>query len=218
LVLAAPPPDLVSLLPTPSSEDSDLLEQGGALTVEVTPLSQPEATNRTQGQETQRQETKAIQNQVVSPQAASAPPKPTRPKLPALPSIAKVDAGAGIQNATPSGVPAAVPAGVPPAGPAPVEAPPKAVPKAQALVRGGVLRRVQPAYPIAAKAAQVSGVVTVEVSVNEQGDVTSARATSGPSLLRNAAVSAANGWKFKPSTLGGVPVKSTTVIAFRFSL
>src|SRR5262249_48631219 len=141
LVLAAPPPDLASLLPTPPSENSDLLEQGGALTVEVTPLSQPEATTRTQ-----RQETKAIQNQVVSPQAASAPPKPTRPKLPALPSIAKIDAGAGTQNATPSGVSAAVPAGVPPAGPAPVEAPPEAVPKAQALVHGGVLKRVQPAY------------------------------------------------------------------------
>jgi len=48
----------------------------------------------------------------------------------------------------------------------------------------------------------VSGAVVVEVTVDEQGNVISARAISGPPLLRDAAVDAARGWKFSTDDVG----------------
>ncbi len=60
--------------------------------------------------------------------------------------------------------------------------------------------------------------VMVEVTISEKGDVVSARAMSGPSLLRDAAVSAARRWKFKPSTRDGKPVSSVSTISFNFKL
>jgi protein TonB len=77
---------------------------------------------------------------------------------------------------------------------------------------------VQPSYPLSAKSARQSGTVTVEIIINESGDVISARAVSGPELLRNTAASAAKGWKFKPSTRDGRPVKATSTITFNFKL
>jgi protein TonB len=56
----------------------------------------------------------------------------------------------------------------------------------------------------------------VEVNINERGDVVSARAVSGPPLLRGAAVAAAKGWKFKPCTLSGKPIPSVNFITFNF--
>ena len=103
------------------------------------------------------------------------------------------------------------------AGPGPAE-PPKAVRTSAAIVHGGALRKVDPVYPANAREARITGVVTVEVSISEQGSVTSARAISGPPIFLNSAVSAARNWTFKPSTLGGVPVKTTTTIVFNFKL
>jgi len=80
------------------------------------------------------------------------------------------------------------------------------------------VKRVDPVYPAEARAARQGGAVTVEVTISEQGNVTSARALSGPPLLRSAAVTAARAWKFKASTLGGVPVSTSTTIVFNFKL
>jgi protein TonB len=85
-------------------------------------------------------------------------------------------------------------------------------------VVGGAITKVDPGYPAAAKQARQAGSVAVEVTISEQGIVTSARALSGPMLLRNAAVAAARAWKFRPSTLGGVPVTTSTTIVFNFKL
>ncbi|HSO73526.1 MAG TPA: energy transducer TonB, partial [Blastocatellia bacterium] len=78
--------------------------------------------------------------------------------------------------------------------------------------------RVEPTYPPLAKAARVSGSVVVEVTVDEAGGVISARAMSGHPLLKEAAVSAARGWRFSPTQLSGVPVKVIGTITFNFNL
>ena len=93
-----------------------------------------------------------------------------------------------------------------------------AVRQSPGVVLGGATKKVDPVYPVTAKVARLAGAVAVEVTISEQGIVTSARAVSGPPLLRNAAVNAARGWKFKASTLGGVPVTTTTTIVFNFKL
>lgn len=57
---------------------------------------------------------------------------------------------------------------------------------------------VPPDYPAAAAAARAEGVVIVEVKVDEKGQAAGARAVSGHALLQQAAVDAAERWRFNP--------------------
>jgi protein TonB len=105
--------------------------------------------------------------------------------------------------------------------PPPPQPTPKPVPKAP--ISGGVLNGKavslpKPAYPAVAKAARQTGTVTVQVTIDENGNVISARAVGGPPLLQAAAVSAARGAKFSPTKLSGQPVKVTGVITYNFQL
>jgi protein TonB len=106
----------------------------------------------------------------------------------------------------------------PPPAPQPT---PKPVPKAP--ISGGVLNGKaislpKPQYPAVAKAARQTGTVTVQVTIDENGGVISARAVGGPPLLQAAAVQAAYGARFSPTKLSGQPVKVTGVITYNFQL
>jgi len=90
-------------------------------------------------------------------------------------------------------------------------------------VSGGVLNGTAislpaPMYPDTARHLRVSGVVTVEVIVDETGKVISAEATSGPTTLRQVAAQAALRARFSPTKLSGQPVKVSGVINYKFSL
>lgn len=81
------------------------------------------------------------------------------------------------------------------------------------------IRRETPAYPEAARMAGVTGEVVVKVVVNEDGKVTEAKALSGPSLLKHAAVVAARGWRFRPfrlKSVDGAPAEAVGTITFVF--
>lgn len=91
------------------------------------------------------------------------------------------------------------------------------------VVRGGVLNGKaislpRPPYPAIARTARASGTVTVQVMIDEEGNVISASAVSGPPLLRAAAVDAARAAKFTPTLLAGQPVKVSGVINYNFTL
>lgn len=90
-------------------------------------------------------------------------------------------------------------------------------------VSGGVLNgkaksKPEPPYPAIAKAAKAQGTVTVQVVVDEQGRVTSARAVGGHPLLQQAAVQAARQATFEPTKLAGKPVKVSGVLTYNFAL
>lgn len=90
-------------------------------------------------------------------------------------------------------------------------------------ISGGVLNGValnlpSPIYPDAAKRLRVSGVVMIEVVVDETGKVISAQATSGPGALREVAVQAALRARFSPTKLSGQPMKVSGVITYKFAL
>jgi protein TonB len=82
--------------------------------------------------------------------------------------------------------------------------------------QGTAIVRVEPKFPPRALAEGVFGTVVVEVVVDEDGNVLSARALSGHPLLEEAAVNAALEWKFKPTTLNGISVKVKGNLTFAF--
>jgi TonB family protein len=83
--------------------------------------------------------------------------------------------------------------------------------------RGDVINKVQPQYPAIARRLNVSGAVSVRVSISEAGMVTEAKAVSGHPLLREAAEQAARQWVFRPATFNGAPVETRRVLMFVFS-
>jgi len=86
------------------------------------------------------------------------------------------------------------------------------------VLNGTALSLPPPAYPDAAKRSRTSGVVTVAVVLDETGKVVSATASSGPMMLRDAAVQAALKARFSPTKLSGQPVKVSGVINYKFAL
>jgi TonB family protein len=78
------------------------------------------------------------------------------------------------------------------------------------------VRLVKPVYPPNAQKMNIEGQVTIQVSLDEEGNVVSAKATAGPPLLRSVCEDAARKSKFKPATVGNQPVKATGFISYNF--
>ncbi len=79
-------------------------------------------------------------------------------------------------------------------------------------------RQSQPTYPPAAKSVRASGVVKVEVTVDENGEVAEIGKASGHAMLQSAAKDAIRKWRFKPFTRDGQPVKANGYVSFNFNL
>lgn len=75
-----------------------------------------------------------------------------------------------------------------------------------------------PVYPPAAKTFRTRGVVRVDVTISETGDVAEVQKTSGPAMLQAAAKDAIKKWKFKPFVRDGQPVKAIGYVSFNFNL
>jgi protein TonB len=91
------------------------------------------------------------------------------------------------------------------------------------LISGGVLNGKAislppPVYPDVARRMNAFGLVSVEVVIDTNGKVITAKALSGNNVLHAAAVQAALRARFSPTTLSGQPVKVTGVINYNFSL
>ncbi len=86
------------------------------------------------------------------------------------------------------------------------------------VLNGKAISKPAPPYPPAAKAARAQGTVTVEVIVDEEGKVISAKAVSGHPLLHASAESAARQARFSPTLLSGKPVKVSGIINYNFTL
>jgi protein TonB len=102
-----------------------------------------------------------------------------------------------------------------PAKPAPK---PITKPVSGGVLNGSAMSLPAPSYPEIAKRSRASGTVVVEVVIDEDGKVISAKAVNGPSLLFGAAVEAAKRARFSPTKLSGQPVKVTGIINYNFSL
>ncbi|HKR61471.1 MAG TPA: energy transducer TonB [Pyrinomonadaceae bacterium] len=85
------------------------------------------------------------------------------------------------------------------------------------VLNGKAVSLPKPEYPPIARNARVSGPVTVEIVIDESGNVISANAVSGHPMLRQSAVNAARQAKFSPTILAGRPTRVTGVITYNFT-
>jgi TonB family protein len=110
-----------------------------------------------------------------------------------------------------------------PSTPTPTSTPiptPMPTPKliAGGVVNGKAINLVKPKYPAPALAVGATGLVNVQVIIDENGNVISAKAVSGHVLLQEVAVAAAKETKFNPTILEGEKVRVSGVIAYNFTI
>ncbi|HVF55585.1 MAG TPA: energy transducer TonB [Pyrinomonadaceae bacterium] len=86
------------------------------------------------------------------------------------------------------------------------------------VINGKAISKPVPAYPSIGRAVNASGVVTVQILVDEEGRVVSAQATNGHPLLRATSVQAAYRARFTPTLLSNRPVKVSGFITYNFVL
>jgi len=79
-------------------------------------------------------------------------------------------------------------------------------------------QKTNPVYPPAARNMRMTGVVKIELIIDENGQVAEVQNTSGPIMLQRAATDAVRKWKFKPFTRDGQATKATGFVSFNFSL
>lgn len=90
---------------------------------------------------------------------------------------------------------------------------------AQSTTAPTVLTRAEPAYTEEARAAKITGTVTLQVTVGVDGTAQEIHVVKGidPGLDLNA-VEAVSKWKFKPGTKDGEPVAVRVNIEMNFRL
>ena len=128
-------------------------------------------------------------------------------------AIAPVAPGAG---GTGTGAPVAAKIDIKDEPPPPPPKPTPHAPISGGVMNGKAVHLVTPPYPAIARSAHAAGQVTVQVLIDENGNVVSAHATGGHPLLQAAAVAAARASKFTPTKLSGQPVKVNGVIIYNF--
>jgi TonB family protein len=153
--------------------------------------------------------------QSVNPIQPAAPESESQPPVPPTPDNLEAPA----QPANPPQPPTPEQPPVPPAKPASTqEKSEKPREDKQDVKKGELIEAPRPIYPDEARAKRVEGEVTVKIVIGDEGNVISARPTSGPELLKGAAKDAAMKARFKPTLLNGKPVKVSGVMTYSFVL
>lgn len=104
------------------------------------------------------------------------------------------------------------------ASPKPSVSSTRAAPEASELKEARLLKSVSPAYPPFARYNGVSGDVTMDALIDASGNVTQVKATSGPGLLRDAAIAAVLQWKYEPARLNGKPLPTRLTVTLKFRI
>jgi len=91
-------------------------------------------------------------------------------------------------------------------------------PVSKGVLNGSAMSLPSPSYPEVARRMRTTGLVVVEVVIDENGKVISANPVSGPSMLRDVAAQAALRARFSPTKLSGQPVKVSGTINYNFTL
>jgi len=144
---------------------------------------------------------------------------PPMEDIPEITSILDNNPG-GLMGGVPGGIVGGIIGAIPDATP-----PPPPPPKKKEPIRVGgnvqsskLITRVEPKYPELAKRARIQGIVLLQVTVGETGDVTEIKVIRGHPLLNDGAVSAVRQWKYSPTLLNGEPVPVIATVTVNFIL
>ena len=127
----------------------------------------------------------------------------------------------GVEGGIPGGVLGGVVGGLLTEVPAPPPPPPQTLPPVRI---GGkiqpptLIRRVEPVYPDIAVQAKVSGLVILEATVNERGEVVDVKVLRSIMLLDKAAIEAVKQWRYSPVLLNGTPRSFVLTVTLSFSI
>jgi TonB family protein len=80
------------------------------------------------------------------------------------------------------------------------------------------IHSVAPVYPPEAKSARIQGTVLLQAVISKEGTIADLYVISGPPELVQAAMGAAQQWRYKPFLLNGIPVEMDTQIQVNFQL
>ena len=103
-------------------------------------------------------------------------------------------------------------------GPVVKAAPPKKLVVSSGVEASKLINQVTPTYPAIARAARISGTVTLAATIGKDGTIKNLRVISGPAMLQQSALDAVRRWRYRPTVLDGVPVDVETTISVVFSL
>lgn len=87
-----------------------------------------------------------------------------------------------------------------------------------ATAEDGLVYRVEPEYPEAARKQKIQGPVVLDVRIAPDGAVENVRIVSGAPLLTQASSDAVRQWRFKPRLLNGQAVRMETTVTLNFRL
>ncbi len=186
----------------------------------------PDGGRRNNGNFDIRRNPEASVNQpTVAPDKVSTNPNPNPPVRPGVRYvIGDVDSntmigsgGKGGSGSSTGGVQVAIPDIEPPPAPAPTPAAPKIF-KASEVLNSRALVLPKPSYPAMAKSIRLQGTVSIQVLIDENGKVMSAKAVSGHPLFVGESQRAAMMARFSPTTINGQAVKVSGVITYNFVL
>jgi protein TonB len=127
----------------------------------------------------------------------------------------------GVEGGVPGGVVGGIVGGLPEAPPPP---PPVPAPKAPVRIGGQIkqpqqVKRVEPDYPALAVKAHIQGIVILEATVNDNGDVSEVKLlrSANPLLDREAEI-ALKQWRYSPLVLNGIRVPFVLTVTLSFHL
>jgi periplasmic protein TonB len=125
----------------------------------------------------------------------------------------------GVEGGMPGGAVGGIPGGLVTDVPLP---PPPSAPKpvriGGAIQAPALIRRVEPMYPPVAVGAKITGLVIVEASVNEQGEVVDVNVLRSIPLLDRAATDAIKQWRYQPLLMNGVATPFMLTVTLTFSI
>jgi len=75
-----------------------------------------------------------------------------------------------------------------------------------------------PTYPPLARNARIEGVVILDATIDEYGDVVDVRVLRSISALDRAAIEAVRRWRYAPATVNGLPVRALLTVTVAFTL
>jgi TonB family protein len=90
------------------------------------------------------------------------------------------------------------------------------VPISQGVSGGVLVHKVMPVYPPEARQTHAQGIVVIEGTVTEQGQLEDLKLISGPTVLANSAMEAVRKWRYTPYILNGKPIRKNARISISF--